>query len=237
MTESQRHEILAKARVFFRDKIAANHRKNTLKLQNINEFNINPFLNTYIANFAFGDASPENIAKALVYPRVLGTSIATSFGQNIQNFCNVALSSYASLIPGIDIEFIDAIDGRRKYCQTKAGPTTINKDDVPSILGHFQDIRNLARTNQQRDINPSIDCVVGVLYGTRADLTSFYMQIDEHHPVICGHEFWHRLTGDEDFYKELIDAFADVATEIDGRELVEETIRILAEQISSSSNI
>jgi hypothetical protein len=39
-----------------------------------------------------------------------------------------------SVVHGIDIEFIDAIDGRKKYCQLKSGPSTINKDDVVTII-------------------------------------------------------------------------------------------------------
>jgi len=163
MTELQRQEILNKAKVFFRDTIAVNHVKNTVKLESLKEFNINPFLEKYLANFAFGSGTPENIAKALIFPRVIGTSISTSFGTNMQNFCSEVLSGYASLTSGIDIEFKDEIDGRRKFCQIKSGPDTINKDDVVTIINHFDTIRNLARQNRQTDINPTIDCIVGVL--------------------------------------------------------------------------
>lgn len=86
MTEEQRQVILSEAKAFFREKIAVNHQKNTEKLKKLSQFNVNPFLDTYLANFAFGDSSPENIAKAMIYPRVLGTSITTSFGTNILNF-------------------------------------------------------------------------------------------------------------------------------------------------------
>lgn len=236
MTEQERREILENARIFFREKIAVNHQRNTIKLKNLSEFNVNPFLDTYLANYAFGTSTPENIARAMIYPRVLGTSITTSFGANMQNFCNIVLSSYASLVSGIDIEFIDAIDGRRKYCQTKAGPNTINKDDVDSIKGHFRDIRNLARTNQNLEINPSVDCIVGVLYGTFNDVSAFYKKINEDYPVICGKNFWHRLTGDERFYNELISAFAEVAVDMDSRELIENTVMALSAKIRERGN-
>lgn len=231
MTEQQRREILVKAKTFFKETIAVNHVKNTEKLKDLKHFNVNPFLVNYLANYAFGDTSSLSIAKALIYPRVLGTSITTSFGTKMQEFCNDALSSYASLVSGIDIEFIDAIDGRRKYCQTKAGPQTINYDDVTSIKNHFDAVKNLARTNRQTDINPTIDCIVGVLYGTFDDVSAFYKTINKDYPVICGKEFWHRLTGDVNFYEELISAFAEVAVDIDGRDIIEDTITRLAEQI------
>lgn len=231
MTEEQRQDILIKAKAFFRDTIAANHVKNTEKLKELRAFKVNPFLDKYLASYAFGDCSSTSIAKALIYPRVLGTSITTSFGTNMQNFCNSVLSSYASLVSGIDIEFDDAIDGRRKYCQIKAGPQTINKDDIVTIINHFQSVKNLARTNRQTDINPTIDCIVGVLYGAFDDVSAFYKKINQTYPVICGKDFWHRLTDDIEFYDELIDAFAEVAVDIDGRECIEKTIAALAREI------
>lgn len=231
MTDQERQEILTNARQFFRDTIAVQHIKNTKKLERLSEFNVNPFLDKYLANFAFSSGTPENIARAMIYPRVLGTSITTSFGSNMQNFCNRVLTTYASLIPGIDIEFIDAADGRRKYCQIKAGPNTLNKDDVQSVKGHFRDVRNIARANQNNEINPSIDCIVGVLYGTYRDTSAHYKKVNEDYPVICGQEFWYRLTGEERFYDELIAAFSEVAIEMDSHTLIEETIRKLTEAI------
>ncbi|MEI3611152.1 PmeII family type II restriction endonuclease [Pseudogracilibacillus sp. SO30301A] len=60
----------------------------------------------------------------------------------------------------MDIEFIDKLDGRKKYCQIKADPNTINHDDVTTIKNHFNGIRNLARTNNlQIGLN---DLIVGV---------------------------------------------------------------------------
>ena len=40
----QKAEIIQKWKKFFRDEIAENHRKNTLKLEHLKEFNLNPFL-------------------------------------------------------------------------------------------------------------------------------------------------------------------------------------------------
>ncbi|MEG1094911.1 MAG: PmeII family type II restriction endonuclease [Lactococcus sp.] len=182
MTEQERQEILANAKTFFRTRIAENHKRNTERLQNLDQFNINPFTHKYLAHFAFGNSSPESMAKALLYPRILGTSIATTFGTQLQFFCNEVLSSYASTTTGIDIEFVDALDGRRKYCQVKAGPQTINHDDVDTIKNHFRGIRNLARTNH---LNLNItDCIVGVFYGTDDSLSQSYKRINEEYPVL-----------------------------------------------------
>ncbi len=231
MTEQERIEILERAKVFFRTRIAENHRKNTEKLSTLDKFNINPFTHKYLAQFAFGNSSPESMAKALLYPRILGTSIATTFGTQLQFFCNEVLSSYASTTSGIDIEFIDVTDGRRKYCQIKAGPNTINYDDVETICNHFNAVKNLARTNRMMDFNPLFDCVVGVFYGSEDNLSVHYKRIQKTYPVIVGKEFWYRLTGDEDFYNELINAFAEVAEEMDSSSLVERMIRELSCEI------
>lgn len=170
--ELNKLEILHKARSWFAQSIAANHVQNTQKLSNPKNFNINPFLVTYLANFLTGDNSPESIAKALLYPRVLGTSITTSFGTNIQKFASDVLSGFGSMISGIDIEFVDQIDFRRKFCQLKAGPDTINKDDVESIHGHFNSAINLARTNNLPISHD--DLIIGVLYGQADQLNGHY---------------------------------------------------------------
>lgn len=236
MTEAERQVILERSKSFFRERVAVNHKANTEKLTSLAKFNINPFTHKYLANFAFGDSSPESMAKALVYPRVLGTSISTTFGTQLQYFCNEVLESYASTTSGIDIEFVDAIDGRRKFCQVKAGPQTINHDDVTTICNHFTAIKNLARTNGVVEFNPLFDCVVGVFYGTPDALSVHYKEIQKQYPVICGKEFWHRLTGDENFYDELINAFAEVADEINCSEAVEAVVQRLANEIGNLTN-
>jgi len=208
-------QILEKAKQWFRETVASNHIKNTAKLVNPEKFIINPFLTVYLSNFFSGNSSPENIAKVLLLPRVLGTSITTSFGQNVQSFTSKVLEAYGSTTSGIDIEFIDRTDNEKKYCQLKAGPNTINKDDVETIAGHFKGIRNLSRTNNLK-ISPS-QMIVGVIYGKFSDLSDHYLRISRQYdyPVYVGHDFWFRLTGDENFYKDLIKAIGTVAVEAD----------------------
>lgn len=232
MTDAERNQILASAKTFFRTKIADSHRRRTEELT-LSKFDINPFLHKYVAQFAFGNSSAESMAKALIYPRVLGTSITTTFGNQLQSFCNEVLTSFASTTSGIDIEFIDALDGRRKYCQVKAGPNTINKDDVTTIKDHFRGVRNLARTNHLT--LATTDCIVGVFYGTESSLSNNYKKINEDYPVFVGEEFWHRLTGDENFYYDLIDAFAEVADEMDSSAMLNSVIQRLAEDIAEQN--
>lgn len=228
MNQINKEEILEKAKLWFNETIASNHIKNTKKLTDPEEFIINPFLAVYLANFLTGDSSPESIAKILVYPRALGTSITTSFGTHIQNFTNSVLDGFGSTTSGIDIEFIDQIDGHKKYCQLKSGPNTINKDDVETIAGHFRGTINLGRQNNMRIALD--DLIVGVIYGAPNQLSSHYKRItkDYHYPVYVGNDFWHRLTGDQNFYAELLTAIGSVATEANFSEELKEVISTLA---------
>lgn len=228
MNQAEKDIILDKAQKWFKESIAENHIKNTKKLKDVSKFDINPFLAVYLSNFLTGKAKPEGIAKALVYPRALGTSITTSFGTNIQKFTNEVLSSFGSTTSGIDIEFIDQINNNKIYCQLKSGPNTINKDDVETIAGHFKKVIHLGRTNNLRITHD--DMVVGIIYGDAASLNGHYKRIssDYHYPIYIGQGFWHRLTGDKDFYTDLIHAIGEVAAEADFTEELKEVITELA---------
>lgn len=225
----KRQHIIEKAKTFFRDTIAVNHMKNAEKLVSLDQFQLNPFLDKYKANFLTGNNSPESVARALIYPRILGTSLNTTFGTSMQHFCSSVLEGFSSTTTGMDIEFVDFMDGRKKYCQIKAGPNTINKDDVVTIINHFQSVKNLARTNNL-DIRIT-DLIVGVFYGTNAELSTHYQKIDKTHPVYVGEEFWYRLTGEQSFYQELSDALGTVASEYDCSERLEEIVQELANDI------
>ena len=238
MTEEQKLSIIERGKDYFRSIIIPSHLKNlsTLKLK---DFNINPFTINYLAAFLCGDTSPKSLAKALIYPRILGTSINTSFGQNIQIFISQLsqVAGSASAIDGIDIEFVDAIDGRKKYCQCKAGPQTINKDDVNTILAHFKHVLNKSRLDRlsiQMD-----DLIIGVLYGEPSKLSGNYKALQSTYPVYCGAEFWEHITGDKQFYYRLAKAFGEVVEEdhIDGSHLIKKKINEIALEIEEKGEL
>lgn len=238
MTEEQKQSIIQSGKQYFREIIIPNHLRNLKRLK-LKDFNINPFLVNYLAAFLCGNTDSDSLAKAIVYPRILGTSINTSFGQNVQVFISglAQVTGNASGIDGIDIEFVDAIDGRRKYCQCKAGPNTINKDDVATILGHFRHLHNKARIDKMSVYVD--DMIVGVLYGEKDELSAHYKTIDSHYPVYCGADFWKRLTGDDDFYHRLAKAFGEVVEEddIDGSALIQEKVREIADEIDEKGGL
>ncbi len=236
MTEEQKQAIIKSGKDYFRVSIIPNHIKNLQKLR-LRDFDINPFLINYLAAFLCGDTSPHSLAKALVYPRILGTSVNTSFGQNIQIFISqlAQIAGSPSGIDGIDFEFIDALDGRRKYCQCKAGPQTINKDDVDTIMRHFKHLIGKARLDKmplQMD-----DMIVGVLYGER--ISANYKTIATTYPVYSGAEFWEHITGDRSFYHQLAKAFGEVVEEdrVDGSALILQKVEEIAQEIIDKGSL
>lgn len=238
MKEASKQAIIERGKEYFRTIIIPNHLDKFQRL-GLKDFNVNPFLVNYLAAFLCGDTTPMSIAKALIYPRVLGTSINTSFGQNIQVFISslAEVAGSASGIDGIDIEFVDAIDGRKKYCQCKAGSKTINKDDVATIMGHFAHLQNKARLDR---LNIGLaDLIVGVLYGSQDELSANYKAIDRTYPVYCGAEFWQHLTGDKLFYPRLSKAFGEVVEEehIDGSEIIMRKTQEIAREITERGGI
>lgn len=231
ISETERLQIMDKFKIFFRDEIIKNHKKNTEKLKKLKEFKVNPFLWYYLANYLTGNSSALSLAKVLVYPRVLGTSITTSFGTSMQKFISTVLKGYGSTTSGIDIEFIDQVDGKKKYCQLKSGPDALNNYDVTTIINHFKSAKRLAKTNNL--IVSSEDFIFCTVYGESSQMNSFISKLADDYTVYMGKEFWHRLTGEEDFYNRLIDCISEVVNEVDMKSFVEEVIEALSKEIES----
>ena len=230
MNENELLEIVTK---YFEEKIFDNHKINSLKKHSkLKSYKINPILVKYLSKVLEDNFTPIGIAKALYFPRVLGTSINTSFGTRIQNMFVELKLAHGSLIPGMDIEFVDKIDNRKKWCQLKSGPNTINSEDVNPLLKKFSTVANLARTNQI-NLNNS-DLILGVLYGTENQLSQHYKKIDEKHPVIIGVEFWHRITGFPFFYNKLVINLDKMILSLDTEQFFKKGYTDLAEEIKES---
>ena len=232
MTEEEKVRILEKFKVWFKDSLIESHKKNTEKLKDIDEFNINPFLLYYLANFLEGNSNPESLAKALVYPRALGTSITTSFGALMQGqFITKVLGAYGANTAGIDIEFIDQIDGRRKYCQLKSGPNSLNRDDVTTIKNHFKELQNRSRKNEG-DVRLG-DLIYCMIYGEEEEMNSFVRELAQDFNVYIGKDFWKRFTGDEYFYRDLIVSAGQIANEVNMKHVVDDVIAELSIKVDA----
>ena len=228
-------ELITKIVEYFRVNIFEKHITSSLKNNcKLKSYNINPIVVKYLSKVLENNYSPEGVAKALYYPRVLGTSINTSFGTQIQNMFVDLNFADGSLIKGMDIEFLDKIDGRKKWCQLKSGPNTINSEDVKPLIKKFADTINLARTNRALADVRNTDFIVGVLYGEDAELSMHYKVINQTHPVIIGKDFWHRLTGFPDFYTGLVDALHQSINNLDTQDLIHKGCEQLADEIRNS---
>ena len=232
-TQQQLDTTINSFKNWFRTSIIAPHIQNTRKLVHLNAFKVNPFLPIYLSNYLSGTSDAQEIAKALVYPRVLGTSITTTFGTAMQKFVTEFFSGVAgSTTPGIDIEFIDQIDNRRKYCQLKSGPDSLNYDDVTTIKNHFLSLIRLAHTNHL-DVRHE-DMLFCITYGEESELNSFIRQLRDQYVVYAGRDFWFHFTGDNSFYDKLINAAGEVAREVNSSQVVQEVITALAHEIEEA---
>ncbi len=220
---------------YFEKNIFENHIEASLKKHTqLKYYKINPIVVKYLSKLLDDEYKPEGVAKALFYPRVLGTSINTIFGSQIQSMFVILEIANGSLIPGMDIEFEDKLDGRKKWCQLKSGPNTINHEDVKPLINKFTKTINLARTNNEFKNIANTDFIVGVLYGEEDELSRHYQRIDETHPVYIGKEFWHRLTGFPSFYNGLVEALHKSIVNVDTKNVIEEGCKKLAEEIKHS---
>ena len=101
MDNQKKKEILDKAKIWMEKNIVKPHIQNTKKLSTLNKININPFLWSYLANYYLGDSSYKSLATVAILPRILGTSITTSFGTKMQSFISDVLdSSFGSTTSG-----------------------------------------------------------------------------------------------------------------------------------------
>lgn len=230
MNEEKLLEIITE---YFKDKIFENHKISALKTHSkLKSYKINPIIVKYLSKILEDNFTPLGIAKALYYPRILGTSINTSFGTRIQNMFVELNLAKGSLIKGMDIEFIDKIGNRKKWCQLKSGPNTINSEDVNPLLKKFTTVTNLARTNAMTMNNS--DLILGVLYGEEEQLSQHYKKIDTQFPVVIGKEFWHRITGFEQFYTKLVSNLDLMILNLDTEDFFRQGYIALSKEIASS---
>lgn len=230
MTEKQKLVMITE---YVKENIFESHIHNsTKKHSKLKSYSINPIVVKYLSKVLEDDFTPIGIAKALYLPRVLGTSINTTFGTIIQRMFIELNLAKPSIVQGMDIEFIDKIDGRQKWCQLKSGPNTINSGDVNPLISKFNTVANLARTNTMTMNNT--DLVLGVLYGEAEQLSQHYKKIDEVFPVYIGKEFWHRLTGHPDFYSKLVKSLDVMILTLDTKDFYENGYTALAEEIRAS---
>lgn len=220
---------------FFEEEFASLIVKKLQEGHSLRKFRVNPFILTALSSGVFGEQSSINMAKALLYPRVFGTSISTTFGDKMQKLCVKFLGASASGTPGMDIEFDDKTEGQRITMQLKAGPNTINSGDVKPIL---EDMNKAYRLLQQNRISTMPTFAIGITYGSMMEISGHYKKLQaspvgaqQNVKIYIGQDFWHRLTGVPTFYNEMIAIFVDLFEKEDYSILLNEDLSCLAEEI------
>lgn len=231
MNKELRSEIAQYLKSNFSEKLSTKIKKG----YNLKDFNIHPFNIIALSSGIFGEASSINIAKSLIYPRVLGTSITTTFGDRMQQMCVSLLGAQASAIPGMDIEFEDKITGKKIIAQMKSGPNTINHGDVKPLTDEMESAYRLLQKNGGKNMPEFAVCVI---YGSLNTLSGHYKKLLSTNigaqlgiPIYIGKDFWERLTGDKTFYSELIIIFQEIFEKHNLNEDLNIDIHVLAKEI------
>lgn len=232
MTDELRERIVSFFKVEFANKLK-------LKLEagySLSDFNIHPFTLLAISSSIFGQPTSLNMAKALVYPRALGTSMNTNFGDLMQRLCVSILDASASSTQGMDLEFVDKTDNKKVIMQLKAGPNTINKDDIEPMIEKYKTAHRLLLRNYAGENMPKF--ALGITYGNLTNISYHFKRIasttignQEDMPIYIGKDFWYRLTGNEDFYIELINIFIEIFQTENYEQQFESSIIKLAKNI------
>lgn len=233
MEEEQKQQI----KNFLKDEFVRPIREKIEKGIKLKDFTINPFISISLSSGMCGSLSCENIAKALLYPRVFGTSISTTFGDKMQKLCTNYLGAVASGINGMDIEFEDKKEPQKVVAQLKAGPNTINSGDVKPIVEDMRAASRLLRQNRTQEMPTFAVCIS---YGEISDISSHYKNIAKEEiggqintPIYIGKDFWHRLTGNENFYNELLTLFIEAFEEEDCSEIFQSNLDSLTAEIGN----
>lgn len=194
-------DVLAGVGSWIDQEFVKTHKANSKKIGNLENVNINPFLLRYLSNLAYGDATPHSMAKVIVYTRALGSSPSTTFGNTMRKFCTEKLNDKVVPHSGseADVKYYDHID--KKYCwaRLRLGPDNMNSRTAGAFVTEF---KSLAKSNP----NAQGSCVVGVLYGEDDSINASFKSLKaDGISVFVGKDFWHRVTGDSDFYNKLVE--------------------------------
>ncbi|MDO8638564.1 MAG: PmeII family type II restriction endonuclease [Candidatus Daviesbacteria bacterium] len=232
MDQELKKQILNTAVKFFKEKFVKSHVSKIQEVRHLKSFDYTAFYVDYLANFLTGNNSPKSLAKALIYPRILATSPSTIFGTVAQKFCSTLQGVLGSTTTGMDLEFIDQIDKRYKFAQIKLGMSTINSKDVAPMIEEFRKAKRLAMQNNRKVLDE--DFMVGVLFGSYEGISQNYKNIEKQFPVYVGKDFWLRLTGDENFYNDLINELGKLAKQARAKKKLEEAVNTLADEIEDA---
>ena len=201
------------------------------KIQSVDQHELTKFINEHIAEFhdarlnALKKVKLEEILKKknpylfkakniqtceelirVLLDAFLSSQEETIFGEFLEKLaifvCGKTRSGYKSGIPAVDLEIEE---GNTRYIiAIKSGPKWSNKSSLSAMKEDFKKAKKTLRT-QKSGIN--VVAINGCCYGrdTRPDKGDYFKY--------CGQEFWAFISGDEDFYLEIIEPLGHKAKE------------------------
>ena len=213
--------VLKAAEKWIVDDFHTRNLKNIKKLSDINEFTINPILLKYLSRVYHGKHNPECLVRTLIAPRILSTSVTTTFGNRIKPFIISNFPDVSkSLLHGVDIEFLDKSkkNPTSGYCKIFAGPHTLNSTTSQNVIENFNNLISKKKLKKS-------DLFIGVTYGEDKELSENYLKIrSKGYKIVCGQDFWNMLTGHKSFYDDLIKSFKSGVDKIDETALINKII-------------
>lgn len=181
---------------FINDNIAGFHDARLAALQKVELKEILKKKNPYLFK-AKNIQTCEELIRVLL-DAFLSSQEETIFGEFLEKLaifvCGKTRSGYKSGITGVDLE-ID--EGNTRYIVAiKSGPKWSNKSSLSAMKEDFKKAKKTLRT-QNSGIN--VIAVNGCCYGrdTKPDKGDYFKY--------CGQEFWTFISGDENFYLEIIE--------------------------------
>ena len=182
---------------------------------------------------ALGFTTAEEVIEFYLYQRVTRSSV-TSWGQTaIEEICVVVGAEEVPKDENVQVSgkrFDVKVEGddETHYVQVKSGPNTMN-------IGMVDSLNKMIEKIEEKHENAT--GVLGMTYGERNQVSS---QIrgnlnDFNEKGLIGQGFWELVTGDEEFYAELIELIDDLSKEYEERyersyfDLIENKISQLAD--------
>jgi hypothetical protein len=160
--------------------------------------------NPYLFKAKFVTSAPELVK--LILDAYLSSQEETIFGRFLEELaifvCQRAYWGIKSSAEGIDLEF--ERDGIRYIVSIKSGPNWGNSGQISKMQQNFAKAKRILNTNTSAK---NIVAVNGCCYGQeRTEDKGDYIKK-------CGQSFWAFVSGDEEFYKTIIEPLGHKAKE------------------------
>lgn len=181
---------------FINDNIAEFHDARLNALQKVKLKEILKKKNPYLFK-AKNIQTCEELIRVLL-DAFLSSQEETIFGEFLEKLaifvCGKTRSGYKSGIQGVDLEIEE--DNTRYIIAIKSGPKWSNKSSLSAMKEDFKRAKKTLRTQKS---GIQVIAINGCCYGrdTKPDKGDYFKY--------CGQEFWTFISGDENFYLEIIE--------------------------------